>query len=551
MKYVLKALFGSYAWLMVLGKLVSSALAIWLETSLFILIPKAVETKVFPMWHFTMYAIGILCCKFVERACLNYRFTLTTKLQQQLIYKVTSLDVNFHTTFSGAEITSARDNILPLTATIRIILSVVEGLIRVSIYSIRIIMEVKNFLPVLLVLYGFIIIITVVTNIPYNKYEKIAVAAKHRQNTLFEELTAGFQDIFLIPGKLNALRSVLIKDSEEKEVSFRKRDAIDGLSISGLSAMYYIGIFILFQYNTTPDILLVLIAWFGNVIDPIVNVILELPEVAAYKASLPGLLKILEYEPAEKSEESGKLELNSFKSGISIKDLSFGYGDSDSVLRGISMNIHKGTKIGIVGASGGGKSTLLKILCGFYNYSGSVSIDGIKLSDIDNRSIGNIVGYIPQDPAIFNGTIKYNILYGTNGTDDVRLVEACKKANIYEFIISTEKGFETEVGPNGLKLSGGQKQRIALARMFLRNPQVLLLDEATSALDNISEKKVTDTLAASDTTVIQVAHRLTTVKGCDCIYVIDNHTVVEYGTHDELLRKEGMYNKLWNQQITE
>jgi len=550
MKYVMKALFGSRAWIMLLGKVVCEGVSTWMEASLLLLLPEVIKTgEAFPKKEFLLYGCIIIICRFIAVACRNYRHTVATKITSLLIETAATDDINFHTMYGGDSIQSAKENIFPFTGIIESLVTIITALLNVSIYTYRILSEIPNFGYCMLVLYIVLVVITLLTNVPYQRYEKLAVEVKKNRNRLFGELANGFLLIFMLPGKLEDIKNKLLIDNALTEKMFRRRDIVNALSMSLFSLLYYIGIYLLFQYSTAMSLLLI-IGWYGQVIDMIISIILTIPEIASYKAAVSVLLEILAYNNITTNSDDA-VRINSFNSEIKIESLSFGYGDSDSVLQDISMKIHKGTKVGIVGASGGGKSTLLKILCGFYNYNGSISIDGIELSDIDNRSIGNIVGYIPQDPAIFNGTIKYNILYGTEGIDDVRLVEACKKANIYEFIINTNAGFETNVGPNGLKLSGGQKQRLALARMFLRNPQVLLLDEATSALDNISEKKVTDTLAASDATVIQVAHRLTTVKGCDCIYVIDNHTVVEYGTHDELLRKEGLYYKLWNQQITE
>lgn len=182
----------------------------------------------------------------------------------------------------------------------------------------------------------------------------------------------------------------------------------------------------------------------------------------------------------------------------------------------------------------------------FYNdYSGSISIDGVNIKEFTNESFRRFVGMVQQDNFIFNDTIYKNITYGSVGFTENDIIEACKKASLYKFIMSLPDKFDTVVGPRGLKLSGGQKQRIALARIFLRNPEIVIFDEATSALDNTSETIIQEAIEKLEgKTVITVAHRLSTIKDCDKIIVIDNHKIAEMGTHDELIAKKGIYASL-------
>ena len=228
--------------------------------------------------------------------------------------------------------------------------------------------------------------------------------------------------------------------------------------------------------------------------------------------------------------------------------MSFAYEKSDMVLNKINLTIHKGESIGVCGESGGGKSTLLKLLEKFYApIAGTITVDGIDIQELTSASLRDKMGVVSQDTYIFDTTIYENIRHGSPNATEYEVIDACKKASLYDFILSLPDGFQTQVGPKGLKLSGGQRQRISLARIFLRNPEIILLDEATSALDNESEKIVQQSLRAfSGKTIITIAHRLTTIENCDKIVVIDNHRIAESGTHSELLEQGGVYARLYN-----
>ena len=260
-----------------------------------------------------------------------------------------------------------------------------------------------------------------------------------------------------------------------------------------------------------------------------------------------------EFMKIEDKITDGDIELSSFDSSISLKDVSFGYEKSDTVLNKVSLIVKKGEKVGICGHSGGGKTTLIKLLLRLYDVnSGSISIDGIDIRDLTLESLRSHIGVVGQDCYILNGTILENVKYGSPDAKESEIIEACKKASIYDFIKSQKDGFDTNVGPSGVKLSGGQKQRISLARVFLRNPDIILLDEATSALDNESEKVIQESLKLfDDKTIITIAHRLSTIKDCDTIYVIDNHQIAEKGNHESLLMKKGIYNHLYQLSLKE
>ena len=203
--------------------------------------------------------------------------------------------------------------------------------------------------------------------------------------------------------------------------------------------------------------------------------------------------------------------------------------------------------IALVGESGGGKTTICHLIPNFYKASsGKISIDGIDINDISFKTLRKSIGIVQQDVFLFNGTIKENILYGNLNATDEDVINAAKKANIYEYVLSLPEGFDTIIGERGVKLSGGQKQRLSIARVFLKNPPILILDEATSALDNTTELLIQEALneLCKGRTTIVVAHRLSTIKNASRILVVSNGSIIEDGTHEKLLKLDGMYSAL-------
>jgi ABC-type multidrug transport system fused ATPase/permease subunit len=234
-----------------------------------------------------------------------------------------------------------------------------------------------------------------------------------------------------------------------------------------------------------------------------------------------------------------------FKGRVDFKNVSFSYEDDQKVLDRISFSFHKGQIIALVGASGAGKSTLVDLLPRFFDTtSGEILIDGININDIKIEDLRSLFGIVSQDPVLFNDTIKNNICFGKEYTDN-QIMEAAKVANIHDFIINLPQGYETNIGDRGVKLSGGQRQRLTIARAVLENPPILILDEATSALDSESENLVQEALekVMKSRTSVVIAHRLSTIKNADVIFVLEQGKLVEQGSHDALLAKDGFYKK--------
>ncbi|MCR4633891.1 MAG: ABC transporter ATP-binding protein/permease [Erysipelotrichaceae bacterium] len=258
--------------------------------------------------------------------------------------------------------------------------------------------------------------------------------------------------------------------------------------------------------------------------------------------------------PVEEDRKEAK-EFDKLNGDIRFDNVSFSYNQDEEreVLDHISFLVPKGKTVALVGPSGGGKTTICHLLPKFYHPdSGTISIDGNDIEDITMHSLRENIGIVQQDVFLFSGSFSDNIAYGKKGATMEEIIEAARKANIYDYIQSLPEGFDTEIGERGIRLSGGQKQRLSIARVFLKNPSILILDEATSSLDNTTEALIQEALNSlkQGRTTIVVAHRLSTIKNADEILVVANGRIRESGTHNELIQKEdGIYKKLYESQF--
>ena len=262
-------------------------------------------------------------------------------------------------------------------------------------------------------------------------------------------------------------------------------------------------------------------------------------------ASMERIDKILNAENNIVENPSPR-HIASFEHQIEFRNVSFRY-DKKWILRNINLTIPKGKTIALVGQSGGGKSTLVDLIPRYYDVQeGEVLIDGVNVKDLGIHNLRQLIGNVNQEAILFNDSFRNNISFGVDGATDEQIAEAAKIANAYDFIMQTEKQFDTPVGDRGSRLSGGQRQRVSIARAILKNPPILILDEATSALDTESERLVQDALERlmKTRTTVAIAHRLSTIKCADEICVIHEGEIVERGTHDQLLAIDGYYKKL-------
>ena len=273
-------------------------------------------------------------------------------------------------------------------------------------------------------------------------------------------------------------------------------------------------------------------------------------EIRGSLANIDKLFNLLEQVPAIKDAADAKT-LQTSNPTVSFNDVHFSYGEKRKILKGISFSVPAGKKVAVVGPSGAGKSTIMKLLFRFYEpNSGEICIDGQPINTLTQDSLRSHIGIVPQDTVLFNAALRENIRYGNPDACDEEIEQVIKLAHLEAFIEKLPEGLNTTVGERGLKLSGGEKQRVAIARALLKGASIMIFDEATSSLDSASEKAILSALrdAAKGHTSLVIAHRLSTIVDADEILVIDDGQIVERGTHETLLVKQGEYASLWQNQ---
>ncbi len=324
--------------------------------------------------------------------------------------------------------------------------------------------------------------------------------------------------------------------------------------ISGVLVIWFGGREIIINNNLKPEEFLGFLFILFQIIPPIKNLSTVYNRLQKSFPSAERIFEVIDY-PVEVENKKDAVKIDNFSESIEFKNVCFSYEKDKPVLENINLTIKKSQIAAIVGSSGAGKSTMADLISRFYDAtSGEILIDGKNITDLDLESLRKLICIVPQEIILFNDTIRNNIIFGKENVDEETLVDICKYANAHEFIMNTEKGYDTVIGERGLKLSGGQKQRLSIARALLRNPQILILDEATSSLDNESEKLVQEALEKlmSNRTSIVIAHRLSTIINADRIFVLDNCGVVQEGTHRELIAdNEGIYKKLYELQFSQ
>lgn len=308
------------------------------------------------------------------------------------------------------------------------------------------------------------------------------------------------------------------------------------------------GILIAYRQLNIQD-LLTFMLYIGVFTDPIRTLVDFTEQFQNGYTGFERFREIMDIEPDIKDAPDAK-ELTDVKGSITFENVSFQYRDgADKVLNNVSLDVPAGAYMALVGSSGAGKTTLCSLIPRFYDVTeGTIRIDGTDIRDVTLKSLRNHIGMVQQDVYLFSGTIFENISYGKPGCTREEVIEAAKNANAHEFIMSFPDGYDTDIGQRGIKLSGGQKQRLSIARVFLKNPEILIFDEATSALDNESEKVVQDSLEklAKNRTTFVIAHRLTTIQNAEKILVLTEEGIAESGSHEELLQKGGIYEKLYH-----
>ena len=285
-------------------------------------------------------------------------------------------------------------------------------------------------------------------------------------------------------------------------------------------------------------------------ISPVMTLINFMEQYQSGVTGFERFIEIMDAEPEHDDPEA--VDMGKAEGHIELRNVTYAYDGEKDVLDNVSLNIEKGKTYALVGPSGGGKTTICHLIPHFYDLtSGEILIDGKDLRNVTRESVRRNIGIVQQDIYLFNASIRDNILYGRLDATEEEIIEAAKRANIHDYIMTLENGYDTQIGERGVRLSGGQKQRLSIARVFLKNPPILILDEATSALDNTTEiliQQALDDLCRGRTTLV-VAHRLSTIKNADEIAVIADGKIAEQGTHEELIAKNGIYADLYSLQF--
>ncbi|MGI5173083.1 peptidase domain-containing ABC transporter [Treponema sp. OMZ 840] len=317
----------------------------------------------------------------------------------------------------------------------------------------------------------------------------------------------------------------------------------------GTLAVYWIGSISILTGTMSLGQLISFVILSGYFLGPLARLLTLQPSLQEAFVAAVRLAEILDIP--EESVNSGGIQKEKLKGDIRIKALHFAYGTRGNTLQNLNVSIKAGQKVAFVGTSGSGKTTAAKLLMKFYGCdSGEITVDGINIKDFDTRAYRKTIGYVPQDILLFSGTIKDNIRFDLVHLPDEAVYAAARAAMADEFISKLPDRYDTFVGERGATLSGGERQRIALARVLLRNPSVLILDEATAGLDALTECAVMQTVynLGAGTTAIVIAHKLAAIVNCDMIFVFEAGTVAESGTHGDLIKKNGIYKKLWDAQ---
>lgn len=324
-----------------------------------------------------------------------------------------------------------------------------------------------------------------------------------------------------------------------------------------LTDFYYLaviggGVYLIFLGKIDVIDLLAFTLYINFILKPIERLIHFTEQFQQGSAAFERFIEIMDIEPDINDKKDAK-DLHNVKGQIDVRNMSFKYNNcEDWILRNIDIEIPAGRTVALVGESGAGKTTLASLIPRFYEIQeGCICIDEHNIVDIKQKSLRENIGLVQQSVFLFDSTIRENILYGNPGATEEELIDAARKANILDFIESLPDGFDTLTGERGVMLSGGQKQRISIARVFLKNPPILIFDEATSSLDTESEayiQQAMEELAHNRTTII-IAHRLSTVRKADLLYVMNKGEIVEQGSHDELMKNEGYYYNLYTKNM--
>lgn len=541
------------ACLMLLGHIVTSGIYYTINAKIIILISSSIMDLTNWKENLTKLIIVLIANTIITMVgsyfrslCVHHCFVTLNNLYTD---KILDADVDMFTTYSCSHIITIAEYISKITNCGMLCATCLLDFVRLAITFISIWIIGGWIIIPIIIIYGLGSLILKKLFYDYKIIDKKIGEIKRARNQETEDIINGFMDVRSFNTQEHHRKSIH-KYNDSMFANRKKKAKLNittNASFEIIDAICIIAIIIFSIKGITAGAIvqtqaMSLVMFVFNIINPIASIIDFFNTFSDNLSMIDNYDEIISYN--NKCIPDGSLEMNEFKNSISLENIEFAYKEDSTILKGLYMNFPKGKKIGICGVSGGGKSTIFKLLNKFYDAdNGSIFVDGIDVHNFTKESYRKHLACVHQENIIFPGSIKKNILYGNFNVPEYEMVMACKKANIYDFIMSLPDKFDTIVGPRGLTLSGGQKQKIALARLFLSNPDIILLDEATSALDNESETFIQDAIdALPDKTIITIAHRLSTIKNSDIIYVLGNNgVVVEQGTHEELMEMRGVY----------
>lgn len=386
----------------------------------------------------------------------------------------------------------------------------------------------------------------------WREYKKI----DEKNQSVFSEMLRGIRDLKVLNLQKGMLRYVLVNLDENRKHSYdmdminSRYDFLIEL-VQNLLRFLFLFICSAMVINARLNVanFLVLFMYQDKIFSAIYAIAHLRTELNLFNLCSKNILEIMASNGIKK-ETYGNVELKKIRGNLEFKNVNFSYEPNVPVLRNVNIKIEANQKVGIVGESGAGKSTIINLVSKLYDVTcGSVLIDGHNVNNLSEKTIKTNVSVITQDPYVFNLTIKENLLLAAEGLTDKDVIEKCKQVHLHDFIITLPDGYNTVIGENGVNLSGGQKQRLAIARALLRKSKIIIFDEATNALDNETQWAVDESLNVlrGKCTIIIIAHRLSSIVDCDNVYLIKNGVVVASGRHDELLKNNVYYKKLYKE----
>lgn len=411
-----------------------------------------------------------------------------------------------------------------------------------------------------LIILPFALIASLITSLSGGQFRKFAHDSRIKNGKMwreYQESIRGIRDIHASSQELT--RENLVTNSSLDVVDNVKKTSRYGALVNVINSLSFIvivscmmlagGLMLINGEDISIGGITGILMYNSLLSDPVHHVISMCIDLFKVKVSMERINKVLE-TPMDESYKNinNEIEINNPHSVIEIDNLSFRYNNEKELINNLSFKVYNNEKIGLVGETGSGKTTILKLIYGLYpNYEGNIKLFGYDVNIDSKCALRKHISYVFQDTFLFNATIKENIMFANLNASEKELEKVIKISCVDEIINKLPNGLNTLIGENGIKLSGGERQRVGVARALIRNPKLLLLDEATSALDNVTEKKMMDNIKNNypDLTILMIAHRLSTIEDANCIYLLENGKIKEIGTHEELLSLNGAYRKIY------